>query len=359
MVDLFQSGVYLIDGEKIITDDQNTVSALLQVGKSVTKDEARKGTISYQILAMHDSSDDPDTLCLKYDSLTSHDITYVGILQTARASGMKEIPLPYVLTNCHNSLCAVGGTINEDDHVFALSAAKKYGGIFVPANLGVIHSYNREVMAGCGRMILGSDSHTRYGALGTMAVGEGGGELVKQLVGRTCDLPRPEVIAVYLEGRLQAGVGPQDVALAIIGKVYHNGYVKNKVMEFVGPGIAGLSVELRNGIDVMTTETACWSSIWETDEKVREYYRIHGREQDYQALAPSDVAYYDGLIYVDLSQIKPMIAMPFHPSNIYTIAELKENLSDILDIVEKKCLSQLGVSNLHMNLQSKIHQGEF
>ncbi|MDR2542727.1 MAG: hydratase, partial [Treponema sp.] len=279
MIELYNSGVYLINGKIIIADDTDAQVKLKQNGISVSKEQARMGTISYGILSTHNKSNG-HSLELKFDSLTSHDITYVGIIQTARASGMENFPIPYVLTNCHNSLCAVGGTINQDDHVFALSAAHKYGGIFVPPHLAVIHSYNREMMAGCGKMILGSDSHTRYGALGTMAVGEGGGELAKQLVGKTYDMPNPDIIGVYLEGEIANGVGPQDVALAIIGVVFKNGYVKNKVMEFVGPGIANLSVDFRNGIDVMTTETACWSSIWETDDKVKTYFKQRGREGD-------------------------------------------------------------------------------
>ena len=279
MVKLYDTGVYLLNQTEIIPDDGNAAAALRQrTGREIAKEEAKKGTMAYGIIEAHNHSDEPENLRIKFDSITSHDITYVGIIQTARASGMEKFPIPYVLTNCHNSLCAVGGTINEDDHMFALSAAKKYGGIYVPTNMAVIHSYNREMMSGCGRMILGSDSHTRYGALGTMAVGEGGGELAKQLLGRTYDFARPGVIAIYLTGKPQRGVGPQDVALSIIGKVYANGYVKNRVMEFVGDGVGNLPVEYRNGIDVMTTETTCWSSIWHTDEKVAEYYAIHGRK---------------------------------------------------------------------------------
>ncbi|WP_071430172.1 hydratase [Angelakisella massiliensis] len=354
MVKLYDTGVYLVDGCQIIPDDNNAQAALKQAKGTVpSKEEARRGTMAAGIIAAHNSGTE-ENLRIKFDSLTSHDITYVGIIQTARASGMTEFPIPYVLTNCHNSLCAVGGTINEDDHMFALSAAKKYGGIYVPTNMAVIHSYNREMMSGCGRMILGSDSHTRYGALGTMAVGEGGGELAKQLLKRTYDMPRPGVIAIYLEGAPAAGVGPQDVALSIIGKVYANGYVKNKVMEFVGPGVKNLPVEFRNGIDVMTTETTCWSSIWVTDEKVKDYFTIHGRPEAYKELNPSDVAYYDGCVYVDLSKVECTIAMPMHPSYTYTIRELKENAKDILKMVEDRANSQIA-KTAHMDLMSKLH----
>ena len=297
MIKLFKSGVYLVNG-KTVVEDSAALPGLC--GKAVSQEEGRKGTMAYSILKAHNTTDDMQNLRMKFDSLTSHDITYVGIIQTARASGMKEFPMPYVLTNCHNSLCAVGGTINEDDHMFALSAAHKYGGIYVPTTMAVIHSYNREMMAGCGRMILGSDSHTRYGALGTMAVGEGGGELAKQLVGRTYDVAMPGVVAIYLTGSPKPGVGPQDVALSIIGAVYANGYVKNKVMEFVGPGVQNLPIEYRNGIDVMTTETTCWSSIWVTDQATKDYYTIHGRPEAFKEIAPAEVAYYDGCVYVDL-----------------------------------------------------------
>ena len=317
-------------------------------------EKAREGTMAHAILKAHNTGDNMEELAIRFDAMASHDITYVGIIQTARASGMKEFPLPYVLTNCHNSLCAVGGTINEDDHMFALSAAKKYGGIYVPTNLAVIHSYNREMMSGCGRMILGSDSHTRYGALGTMAVGEGGGELAKQLVGRTYDIAYPEVVAIYLTGEPKNGVGPQDVALSIIGKVYECGYVKNKVMEFVGPGVKNLPVEFRNGIDVMTTETTCWSSIWTTDEKVKDYFTLHGRPEAYKELSPADVAYYDGCVYVDLSKVEPTIAMPMHPSYTYTIKELQENAADILHLVEERANSQIA-KTAHLDLMSKLH----
>ena len=353
MIQLSEHGVYLLHGETVIDEtDHQQLSGRL--GNVPTKDEARKGTMAHSILKAHNTVDDMEQLSLKFDSMTSHDITYVGIIQTARASGMKEFPLPYVLTNCHNSLCAVGGTINEDDHMFALSAAKKYGGIYVPTNMAVIHSYNREMMSGCGRMILGSDSHTRYGALGTMAVGEGGGELAKQLVGRTYDIAYPEVVAIYLTGEPKNGVGPQDVALSIIGKVYECGYVKNKVMEFVGPGVKNLPVEFRNGIDVMTTETTCWSSIWTTDEKVKDYFTIHGRSEAYKPLSPADVAYYDGCVYVDLSTVEPTIAMPMHPSYTYTIKELQENAADILHLVEERANSQIA-KTAHLDLMSKLH----
>ena len=358
MVKLYDSGVYILNGCEIIEDNANANEIIRRkTGREITKECAKKSTMSYNILNSHNTGDDTD-LKIKFDSLTSHDITYVGIIQTARASGMKEFPIPYVLTNCHNSLCAVGGTINEDDHMFALSAAKKYGGIFVPTNLSVIHSYNREMMAKVGNMILGSDSHTRYGALGTMAVGEGGGELAKQLVSRTYDIKYPEVIGIYLDGVVQTGVGPQDVALAIISAVYKNNYVKNKVMEFFGEGVKNIPVEFRNGIDVMTTETACWSSVWKTDDKVKEYYEIHNRAGDYSELNPGEIAYYDGLVYVDLSKIKPMIALPFHPSNVYTIEDLKANAYDILAKTEKEGLEMLGNRELKMNLTSKIRNGE-
>ncbi|MDR0389653.1 MAG: hydratase [Spirochaetaceae bacterium] len=354
MIELCKSGVYLLNGSELIRDDGNAQAALKARGLSLSAEEGRKGTIAYGILKAHDRAGDGKNLSLMFDSLTSHDITYVGIIQTARASGMEKFPVPYVLTNCHNSLSAVGGTINSDDHVFALSAAKKYGGIYVPPHLAVIHSYNREMAAGCGKMILGSDSHTRYGALGTIAVGEGGGELAKQLVGRTYDMAYPEVVAVYLSGRPAPGVGPMDVALSIVGAVFKNGYVKNKVMEFVGDGIANLSVDYRNGIDVMTTETACWSSIWKTDDKVKEYLEIHGRKNDYRELSPAAAAYYDGLIHVDLSKVEPSIALPFHPSNVYTIRELNENAEDILAKVEEEGSRALGESGVRLALRNKI-----
>lgn len=354
MIQLSNQGVYLLRNEMVV--EETDIEQLNgRLGEMPNKAEAKKGTMTYSILKAHNTVEDMEQLSLKYDSMTSHDITYVGIIQTARASGMKEFPLPYVLTNCHNSLCAVGGTINEDDHMFALSAAKKYGGIYVPTNMAVIHSYNREMMSGCGRMILGSDSHTRYGALGTMAVGEGGGELAKQLVGRTYDIAYPQVVAIYLTGEPKNGVGPQDVALSIIGKVYDCGYVKNKVMEFVGPGVKNLPVEYRNGIDVMTTETTCWSSIWTTDEKVKDYFTLHGRPEAYQTLSPEDVAYYDGCVYVDLSKIEPTIAMPMHPSYTYTIKELQDNASDILHLVEERANSQIA-KTAHLDLMSKLHK---
>jgi aconitate hydratase len=352
MVEIYKTGAYVINGAQIIADDGDAEAKLGQGGVTVSKEQAKKGTISYGILSAHNSGDERD-LRLKFDSLTSHDITYVGIIQTARASGMDKFPMPYVLTNCHNSLCAVGGTINQDDHVFALSAAKKYGGIYVPPHLAVIHSYNREMMAGCGKMILGSDSHTRYGALGTMAVGEGGGELAKQLVGRTYDMAFPQVVGIYLEGELAKGVGPQDAALAIIGEVFNNGYVKNKVMEFIGDGIEKLTVDFRNGIDVMTTETACWSSIWKTDAQVKTYLKERGREGDYKELKPASVAYYDGFIKIDLSKIEPFIALPFHPSNVYTIKNLQKNAKDIFAKIEKENKD----AGVNLNLGVKCHDG--
>ena len=353
MVKLYDGGVYLVNGREIVTDAAALPS---KCGRTVTKEEAEQGTIAYGILKAHNKSGDMQNLRMRFDSLTSHDITYVGIIQTARASGMKEFPMPYVLTNCHNSLCAVGGTINEDDHMFALSAAHKYGGIYVPTNMAVIHSYNREMMSGCGRMILGSDSHTRYGALGTLAVGEGGGELAKQLVGRTYDVARPGVVAIYLTGKPRDGVGPQDVALSIIGAVYAKGYVKNKVMEFVGPGVANLPIEYRNGIDVMTTETTCWSSIWETDQNTKDYLTIHGRPEAFRTLKPADVAYYDGCVYVDLSTVECTIALPMHPSYTYTIAELKANAADILHECQEKANAQ--ITGAKLDLMSKIRGGE-
>ncbi len=337
---LHDKGVYLVNGQLCDT-------------APVPPAEARKGTIAYGILQAHNTVPDMDDLRLKFDSMTSHDITYVGIIQTARASGMDKFPMPYVLTNCHNTLCAVGGTINEDDHQFALSAAHKYGGIYVPPNMAVIHSYNREMMSGCGRMILGSDSHTRYGALGTMAVGEGGGELAKQLVGRTYDMAYPGVVAIYLTGKPNPGVGPQDVALALVGATYANDYVKNKVMEFVGPGVAGLSADFRNGIDVMTTETTCWSSIWQTDEVTKEYFEIHGRPEAYKSLAPAEVAYYDGCIELDLSTVECMIALPMHPSYAYPIRELKANAKDILHEIETRANQQLN-GKVRMDLVGKV-----
>ncbi|MDR1319744.1 MAG: hydratase [Treponema sp.] len=357
MIELYDTGVWLVGGSEIVRDDAEGAANLRRLGKNISREEARKGAISYGILSAHNKSGDDKNLRLAFDSLTSHDITYVGIIQTARASGMEKFPIPYVLTNCHNSLCAVGGTINQDDHVFAFSAAKKYGGVYVPPHLAVIHTYNREMMAGCGKMILGSDSHTRYGALGTMAVGEGGGELAKQLVGKTYDIAGPQVVAVYLSGTPARGVGPHDVALSIIAAVFKNGYVKNKVMEFVGDGIKNLPVEFRNGIDVMTTETTCWTSIWQTDDRVEAYLEARGRKSDYRELRPADTAYYDGLIKVDLSSIEPSIALPFHPSNVYTIRELQKNGRDILAKAGEEGLKALGLPGLSLNLGAKYRSG--
>ncbi len=368
MVELLRNGAYLLKGQVILEDTKRlgleevnnrlAGSNLAPLSEAeINQDKARTNTIAYQILTEHNISGDERNLKLKFDALTSHDITFVGIIQTARASGLKEFPVPYVLTNCHNSLCAVGGTINEDDHVFGLSAARKYGGIFVPAHLAVIHQYMREMQAGCGKMILGSDSHTRYGALGTMAIGEGGPEIVKQLLQRTYDVAYPEVVAVYLEGQPVKGVGPQDVALAIIGAVFKDGFVKNRVMEFVGPGVSNLSVDFRNGIDVMTTETTCLSSIWRTDDKVEEYYKIHGRPEAYRKLEPGEVSYYDRAVIVDLSSIVPMIALPFHPSNVYSIADLNSNPGDILREVEIEGQKQLENPKLSFNLTNKIVNG--
>lgn len=357
MVKLYDGGAYLVNGTHLVPEqDAGKLTAL--TGKSVTKEEARKGTIAYSILKEHNHSGNMEQLKLRFDSMASHDITFVGIIQTARASGLTEFPIPYVMTNCHNSLCAVGGTINEDDHVFGLSAAKKYGGIFVPPHIAVIHQYMREMMAGCGRMILGSDSHTRYGALGTMAIGEGGGELVKQLLRDTYDVSYPGVVAIYLTGKPSPAVGPHDVALAIIGEVFKNGYVKNKVMEFVGPGVASMDTDYRNGVDVMTTETTCLSSIWRTDEDTKAYLALHGREDAYKELNPGDVAYYDGVVSVDLSTIKPMIALPFHPSNTYEIDELNGNLEDILYSVEKEARQILGTSQAVLSLRDKVTDGK-
>ena len=356
MIQLFSEGAYLVDGTTLVKESE--AEALKQLtGEVVSKEEASKNTIAYGILRDHNTSGNMEKLQIKFDKLTSHDITFVGIIQTARASGIEKFPVPYVLTNCHNSLCAVGGTINEDDHMFGLTAAKKYGGVYVPPHQAVIHQFAREMLAGGGKMILGSDSHTRYGALGTMAMGEGGGELVKQLLSQTYDINMPGVVAIYLKGEPRPGVGPQDVALAIIGKVFANGYVKNKVMEFVGPGVAGLSADFRIGIDVMTTETTCLSSIWQTDETIEEFYEIHGRKEDYKELKPGKVAYYDGCVEVDLSEIKPMIAMPFHPSNTYTIDELKANLYDILDDVEKKAQISLD-GKVPYTLKDKVIDGQ-
>ena len=358
MIKLHENGVYLLNGTEIIEDNQEAAACLAaKTGKTVTAAEAATGTMAYRILKAHNTSGNMEQLQIKFDKLTSHDITFVGIIQTARASGLEKFPVPYVLTNCHNSLCAVGGTINEDDHMFGLSCAKRYGGIYVPPHQAVIHQFAREMLAGGGKMILGSDSHTRYGALGTMAMGEGGPELVKQLLNQTYDINMPGVVAVYLKGAPVKGVGPQDVALAIIGAVFKNGYVKNKVMEFVGPGVASLSADFRIGIDVMTTETTCLSSIWTTDDKIKEFYEIHKRPEGYKELKPADVAYYDGMVYVDLSTIKPMIAMPFHPSNVYTIEELNANLMDILDDVEKRALVSLDNNKVNYTLKDKVHNG--
>lgn len=354
---LYDNGVYLINGDEIIEDDSDAAAKIkAKTGRDIDKDEAKSGTISYGILKSHNRSDNMDKLNIRFDTLTSHDITYVGIIQTARASGLERFPMPYVLTNCHNSLCAVGGTINEDDHMFGLTCAKKYGGVYVPPHQAVIHQYAREMLAGCSKMILGSDSHTRYGALGTMAMGEGGPELVKQLLNKTYDINMPSVIGVYMTGEPVKGVGPQDIALAIIGEVFDRGYVKNKVMEFVGPGVSNLSVDYRIGIDVMTTETTCLSSIWRTDDKVREFYDCHGRVDAYSQLDPDEIAYYDGMIEIDLSRIKPMIAMPFHPSNTYTIEELKANLLDILDDCEKRAKVSLD-GQVDYTLKDKVRDG--
>ena len=346
---LYDTGVYLLNGQKIVPENQADVP--------VSKAEAAKNTIAYSILEAHNTSGNMEKLQIRFDKLTSHDITFVGIIQTARASGLEKFPVPYVLTNCHNSLCAVGGTINEDDHMFGLTCAKKYGGVYVPPHQAVIHQFAREMLAAGGKMILGSDSHTRYGALGTMAMGEGGPELVKQLLSQTYDINMPGVVAIYLTGSPRPGVGPQDVALAIIGKVFANGYVKNKVMEFVGPGVANLSADFRIGVDVMTTETTCLSSIWQTDEKIQEFYEIHGRSEDYKELKPGETAYYDGCVEIDLSEIKPMIAMPFHPSNAYTIDELKANLDDILADVEKKAQVSLD-GKVPYTLRDKVIDGK-
>lgn len=359
MINLSNGGVYLLHGSEIIPDNSEAPAALkAKTGREITKAEATQNTIAYGILKSHNTSGNMEKLKIKFDKLTSHDITFVGIIQTARASGLTRFPVPYVLTNCHNSLCAVGGTINEDDHMFGLSCAKKYGGIYVPPHQAVIHQFAREMLAGGGKMILGSDSHTRYGALGTMAIGEGGPELVKQLLNQTYDINMPGVVGVYLTGEPVKGVGPQDVALAIIGAVFANGYVKNKVMEFVGPGVASLSADFRIGVDVMTTETTCLSSIWQTDDQIREFYEIHGRSEEYAELSPGETAYYDGMITVDLSKVRPMIAMPFHPSNTYTIEELNANLMDILDETEKRAQVSLdGAAALR--LKDKVRNGRF
>ncbi|MCM1120283.1 MAG: hydratase [bacterium] len=359
MIELMQGGAYLVNGRELIADTPDAGEAVKsRTGKAINQEEAARNTIAYGILESHNTSGSMDKLKIRFDKLTSHDITFVGIIQTARASGLTRFPMPYVLTNCHNSLCAVGGTINEDDHMFGLSCAKKYGGVYVPPHQAVIHQYAREMLACGGGMILGSDSHTRYGALGTMAVGEGGPELVKQLLNQTYDINMPGVVGVYLTGEPVSGVGPQDVALAIIGAVFANGYVKNKVMEFVGPGVAALSADFRIGVDVMTTETTCLSSIWQTDDKIREFYEIHGRSEDYAELAPGEVAYYDGMITVDLSRVRPMIAMPFHPSNVYTIEELNANLMDILEETEKRAQVSLGGA-ASLRLKDKVKDGRF
>ena len=349
MVKLYDSGVYLLNGKTLVREKDAELS--------LNKEEAKKGTIAYGILQAHNTSGDPENLKIKFDAITSHDLTYVGIIQTARASGLDKFPLPYVLTCCHNSLCAVGGTINEDDHLFGLTACQKYGGIFVPPHMGVIHQYMRETMAGGGKMILGSDSHTRYGALGTMAVGEGGGELVKQILEQTWDAAYPEVVAVYLDGKPNPGIGPQDIAIAIVSAVFANGYVKNKVMEFVGPGVSSMSTDYRNGIDVMTTETTCLSSIWRTDEDTKAFLMEHGRGGDFKQLDPADVAYYDGCVYIDLSTIHSMIALPFHPSNGFEIRELNANMADILHSVEEDAKKLIKNPNLSLNLMSKVHDG--
>ncbi len=356
MIKLYDGGVYLVNGTEVVPEAEAAKVETL-TGKSPNKEEAKTGTIAYGILKEHNQADTMDQLRIKFDAMASHDITFVGIVQTAKASGMEKFPLPYVLTNCHNTLCAVGGTINEDDHMFGLSAAKKYGGIYVPPHIAVIHQYMREMHAGCGKMILGSDSHTRYGALGTMAIGEGGGELVKQLLEDTYDVAYPGVVAIYLDGKPQPFVGPQDIALAIIGAVFKNGFVKNKVMEFVGPGIASMTTDYRNGVDVMTTETTCLSSIWETDEDTKAFLEEHGRGDDYKKLAPADVTYYDGCVYVDLSSIKPMIALPFHPSNTFTVDEVKANAKDIFAEVEKEAAKVAG-GRADFTLSDKIVDGK-
>ena len=360
MIKLFENGAFYVKGELV---ENNPDGRKLLESRGISTDnikieEYKKGTIAYSILERHNTSGNMDKLKIKFDALASHDITYVGIIQTARASGLEKFPIPYVLTNCHNSLCAVGGTINEDDHMFGLSAARKYGGIYVPAHQAVIHSYMREMMSGCGKMILGSDSHTRYGALGTLAIGEGGPELVKQILSKTYDIDRPGVVAVNLHGAVKNGVGPQDVALAIIGAVFKSGYVKNKILEFIGDGVAGLDIEFRNGIDVMTTETTCLSSIWKTDDKTKKYFEVHKRPNEFAYLEPKDIAYYDGVVDVDLSYVNPMIAMPFHPSNVYEIKTLNENLEDILYQVEKIGTQQLAAPNISFKLSDKIVDGK-
>ena len=359
MIGLSAGGAYLVGGDKVVEDSAQALQEIKSLtGKEITKEEAAKQTMAYGILESHNTSGSMDKLKIRFDKLTSHDITFVGIIQTARASGLEKFPMPYVLTNCHNSLCAVGGTINEDDHIFGLTCAKKYGGVYVPPHQAVIHQFAREMLAGGGKMILGSDSHTRYGALGTMAMGEGGPELVKQLLNQTYDINMPQVVGVYLKGEPKKGVGPQDVALAIIGKVFANGYVNNKVMEFVGPGVEKLSADFRIGVDVMTTETTCLSSIWKTDDVIREFYEIHGRKEDFALLAPGEVAYYDGMITVDLDKVEPMIAMPFHPSNTYTIDEVRRNLDDVLADVEKRAQVSLDGA-VPYSLRDKVRDGKF
>ncbi|MBP5415871.1 MAG: hydratase [Lachnospiraceae bacterium] len=358
MITLSKGGAYLINGTEIVEDSAEAVSAIkAKTGREVSKEEALKETIAYGILKDHNTSDNMDKLKIKFDKLTSHDITFVGIIQTARASGLEKFPIPYVLTNCHNSLCAVGGTINEDDHMFGLTCAKKYGGVYVPPHQAVIHQFAREMLAGGGRMILGSDSHTRYGALGTMAMGEGGPELVKQLLNQTYDIDRPGVIGIYMTGKPSKGVGPQDVAIALIGAVFANGYVKNKVLEFVGPGVDSLSADFRIGVDVMTTETTCLSSIWKTDDEIKDFYNIHERSEDFKELNPGEVAYYDGMITIELDKVKPMIAMPFHPSNAYTIDDVNANLSDVLHEVEERAKVSFG-DKVQFSLKDKIRNGK-
>jgi len=357
MINLFKNGAYLLNGKELVEDNAEASAVLsAKLGQVPDKEEAKKATMAYGILESHNYSGNMKNLQIKFDKLTSHDITFVGIIQTARASGLEKFPMPYVLTNCHNSLCAVGGTINEDDHMFGLTAAQKYGGVYVPPHQAVIHQFAREMLAGTGKMILGSDSHTRYGALGTMAIGEGGGELAKQLLGKTYDVAYPKVIAIYMTGKPEKGVGPQDIALAIIGAVYNNGYVKNTVMEFVGPGVANLSIDYRIGVDVMTTETTCLSSIWVTDEETKGWYDLHYRPDDYAELAPGAVAYYDGVVEVALDKIKPMIAMPFHPSCTYTIEELNANMMDILDETEKRAKVSFG-DKVQYTLKDKVING--
>lgn len=356
MIKLYDGGAYVINGSRIVPELEMTAERA-PAGTDIEKDEARKGTIAHAILMSHNTSDSTERLKIKFDAMASHDITFVGIIQTARASGMERFPLPYVLTNCHNSLCAVGGTINEDDHVFGLSAAKKYGGIFVPPHLAVIHQFMREKFAACGKMILGSDSHTRYGALGTMAMGEGGGELVKQLLCDTYDISYPGVVGVYLDGEPNPAVGPHDIAIALVGAVFKNGYVKNKVMEFIGPGVVAMSTDFRNGVDVMTTETTCLSSVWRTDADTKAYLELHGRGDEYRELNPADLAYYDGMIYVDLSRIKPMIAMPMHPSNAFTVDELNADTADILHDIEENIKRRFDDKVVHISLSDKVKNG--